>query len=446
MLDSLHLYSSKLKYKKTFFIYVTLIWYFSFTGCSKHKVKISVGWLETNSETRLWTRWGWLGNSIQFETLPQIMTQYQKVGFGGLEITPVYEVKNNEKIFINYLSPQWINILIIMLAITDSLDLGIDLANALGWPFGEPWISLEDICKNFVYINYKFQSDQQINQSIIHMQESFVRKVCGGVNIRDIKYPINENENLHKLALSQVRFQKALPLVSLLSYSNNGYTVDLIDKVDAEDSLKWEVYAVFQGWHRIMVERASPEGEGDEIDYFSRKALYKHLKTFESAFDNTDVSYIRLFFNDFYEVDDAEGEVNLTIDFFYKFKKRRGYDLRMYFPSLFNDVSTEKHMRILCDYREMISDLLLEESTLPWADRAHKHRSKTRNQAHDSPANILDLYAASDIPETEGINLINIKFASSTAHVTGKNLTSAEACIWLNGKKLLHALKFHTSS
>ncbi|HKJ66746.1 MAG TPA: glycosyl hydrolase, partial [bacterium] len=54
-----------------------------------------------------------------------------------------------------------------------------------------------------------------------------------------------------------------------------------------------------------------------------------------------------------------------------------------------------------------------------------------RNQAHGSPGNLLDLYAASDIPETEGTEILRFKFASSAAHVTGKRLTSSESTTWL---------------
>ena len=32
------------------------------------------------------------------------------------------------------------------------LDLGVDLANASGWPFGGPWVSADDACK---YVRYK---------------------------------------------------------------------------------------------------------------------------------------------------------------------------------------------------------------------------------------------------------------------------------------------------
>jgi hypothetical protein len=87
---------------------------------------------------------------------------------------------------------------------------------------------------------------------------------------------------------------------------------------------------------------------------------------------------------------------------------------------------------VLTDYRETISELLLENYTQTWATWAHGYGTKIRNQAHGSPANILDLYAATDIPETEGENLTRIKFASSAAHVTGKPLTSAETATWEN--------------
>ena len=37
-----------------------------------------------------------------------------------------------------------------------------------------------------------------------------------------------------------------------------------------------------------------------------------------------------------------------------------------------------------------------------------------RDRAHGSPANILDLYAVSDVPEIEGRDLVSIKAVSYT--------------------------------
>ena len=61
-----------------------------------------------------------------------------------------------------------------------------------------------------------------------------------------------------------------------------------------------------------------------------------------------------------------------------------------------------------------------------------KTRKGIRNQAHGSPANILDLYAVSDVPEIEGRDLVSIKAAPSVAHTEGKKLSSSESATWLN--------------
>jgi hypothetical protein len=180
------------------------------------------------------------------------------------------------------------------------------------------------------------------------------------------------------------------------------------------------------------VERAGPGGEGDVIDHFSKVATTNYLAHYDQAAKGRNLRGIRAFFNDSYEVDDARGEANWTPLLFSEFRQRRGYELRQHLPALFAKAGADENQRVLTDYRETIAELLLENYTEAWATWAHGHGAKIRNQAHGSPANILDLYAATDIPETEGENLTRIKFASSAAHVTGKPLTSAETATWEN--------------
>jgi hypothetical protein len=186
------------------------------------------------------------------------------------------------------------------------------------------------------------------------------------------------------------------------------------------------------GWHGKMVERAAPGGEGYVIDHFSKPALDHYLDRFDQAFKGQDISGIRAFFNDSYEVDDARGQSNFTPQFFDEFIKRRGYDLRDHLPALFGNDDKENDNRILCDYRQTISDLLLDNFTKPWHEWGKSKGALIRNQSHGSPSNILDLYAAVDIPETEGDDVLRFKFATSAAHVTGKPLASSESATWLN--------------
>jgi hypothetical protein len=134
-----------------------------------------------------------------------------------------------------------------------------------------------------------------------------------------------------------------------------------------------------------------------------------------------------------------------------EFEKRRGYKLQDYLPA-FLDAKDPKHSLLTQDYRETMSDLLLEVFTHTWAKWAHEMGSTVRNQAHGSPADLLDVYAAVDIPEIEGYGLSDfkikglrtdsmwrhndsdismLKYASSAAHVTGKPLVSSETFTWL---------------
>jgi hypothetical protein len=155
-----------------------------------------------------------------------------------------------------------------------------------------------------------------------------------------------------------------------------------------------------------MVERAAPGGEGDVIDHFNATALKHYLDRFDEAFKGKDISGIRSFFNDSYEVDDSRGQSNWTPALLQEFQLRRGYDLRKYLPLLFGRDSSETGRRVLVDYRQTISDLLLDNFTKPWQHWATSKNKLIRNQSHGSPANILDLYAVVDMPETEGADIL----------------------------------------
>ncbi len=87
--------------------------------------------------------------------------------------------------------------------------------------------------------------------------------------------------------------------------------------------------------------------------------------------------------------------------FFEQFARRRGYKLEHFLPDFLSKDRTE-YRRIISDYRETLAELLQENFTRQWTDWAHKHGSRTRNQAHGSPGNLIDLYATVDVPECEG--------------------------------------------
>ncbi|HEX6924173.1 MAG TPA: glycosyl hydrolase, partial [Longimicrobiaceae bacterium] len=183
-----------------------------------------------------------------------------------------------------------------------------------------------------------------------------------------------------------------------------------------------------------QVKRPAPGGEGNVVDVLSEKAVAAYFDYFGGKLERPPEGIVRSFFHDSYEYS-GDGSAEL-FDFF---AERRGYDLREYAAALAGEGDPETVARVRSDYRQTMDEMLLEHLIGPFTDWAHQHGSLTRNQAHGSPGNILDLYAASDIPETEIFGPLDgsdadpliSKFASSAAHVAGKPRASAESMTWL---------------
>ncbi len=432
-----------------------------FASCSpagQQSIDYVDGWPPVTYESKPWTRWWWHGSALTREGITAEMESLHRSGIGGLEITPIYGVYGEEDSFIDYLSPDWVNLLVHVLQEADRLGMGIDMATGTGWPFGGPWIGSEDACKSFRYQTYQVAGGSSLGENVEFIEEPYLRLVGNNIykpseesgdvervfntneiTVADIKDPVSANENLQLLAIDQIQFPKRLKLVCLMGYSDSNAIVDLTSKVDSSGKLQWvapqgnwRLMAIFEASHGKMVERAGPGGEGNVIDHFSDVALRNYLQPFDTAFEGHDIKPLRAFFNDSYEVDDARGAADFTPDLLDEFKQRRGYDLRNELPAFLGMDQEEKNHRVLCDYRETLSELLLEKFTVAWVEWAHDKDAVVRNQAHGAPSNILDLYAAVDIPETEGTEPLRFKMASSAGNVMGKRLVGAEAATWLS--------------
>ena len=208
---------------------------------------------------------------------------------------------------------------------------------------------------------------------------------------------------------------------------------------DAEDKLVLEKtvgadgaarYDVSHTWAGRNVKRAAPGGEGKCINPFSGQSLRHYLARFDEALRDLPPGALRGHFHDSFEY-----LADWSPSLFDEFQVRRGYDLRDHLPALYGAGERDTVARVKTDYRETLADLLLENFTQSWTAWVNGQGSLSRNQAHGSPGNLLDLYGAADIPETEIFNSVGdpriSKFASSAAHVLGKPLASSESCTWL---------------
>src|SRR5690606_3180069 len=68
-------------------------------------------WPEVSMESRPWTPWWWHGSAVTKEGITAELEALKRAGIGGVEITPIYGVYGEEDQFVEYLSPQWVDLL-----------------------------------------------------------------------------------------------------------------------------------------------------------------------------------------------------------------------------------------------------------------------------------------------------------------------------------------------
>lgn len=390
-------------------------------SCARSYAQVT-SWPNINVEAKPATRWWWMGSAVDKENLTRNIKSYAEAGMGTLEITPIYGVQGNDANEIPFLSPQWMEMLRHTQSEAHRNGMQIDMNTGTGWPFGSPEVSLEDAASCLIISEYKLKSGERLRVKV---------------------EPEDKTQKAHAV------------LSRLMGFSDKGICLDLTLKVDSKGMLNWRaskgnwrLIAAFTGKTLQKVKRAAPGGEGYVMDHFSEKSVENYLARFDKAFSNSKVSYPHNFFNDSYEVYKADW----TPRFFEEFALRRGYKLEEHLPEFLSEVRSDNTARIISDYRETMAELLQENFTKQWTEWAHSHGAKTRNQAHGSPGNLIDLYATVDVPECEGFGISDfnikglrkdsltrsndsdlsmLKYASSAAHIAGKPYISSETFTWL---------------
>ena len=378
---------------------------------------------EDSQTTKPWTYWWWMGSAATQTDITDQLVDMQKAGMGGVHIIPIYGVRGEEENFLPYLSPEWQQMVSHTIRTADSLKMGVDLTLGTGWPFGGPQVSEQEAAKRIKPIRYAFPATDQIEIQLDTVLENHrLRSVESIVAIND------------EGGSAMIDFQESGTAVrQQLAYGD------------------WELLILGEALTGQRVKRAAPGGEGLVMDYFDTAAVTAYLQHHDSALaELLAQNPPRAFYHDSYEAYGA----NWSADFLQKFEALRGYSLAEVMPVLADTAHTD-YAAVLHDIRQTLSDLLYGSFTQTWTEWSHDKNINTRNQAHGSPANILDLYGLAGIPETEsfgtsqfeipGLRIdkdfeverfgkpspLMMKFASSPAHLMGKSMVSSETTTWL---------------
>ena len=341
----------------------------------------ALAWPEPTRDAKPWVYNWWMGSAVDAAGLEYQCAELEKAGFGGFHVIPIYGAKGYEKQWREFLSPAWAEGWSLANAAADRHNLGVDLTMGSGWCFGGPQLT----------------------------KEQGVRALCAATN------------------------RAALPRGAQILWEGRAPARPPAAKMAALHAAADHPILLAQCLTGQSVKRAGPGGKGPMMDPFSTDAMDAFIRPYTAFFDQPGVPKPSHLYHDSYEYFKS----GWTPALFDAFRAKRGYDLRDHLAELAGEGDREAVCRVKCDYRETLSDLIIEDVFPRWTAWCRARGIRTRNEAHGAPANLLDFYALADVPETEMFgkgdrSILISKFASSAAHVTGKPLVSSESCTWIN--------------
>lgn len=233
-------------------------------------------------------------------------------------------------------------------------------------------------------------------------------------------------------------------------------TVNLTDKLKPDGTLdwvppsgKWQILVFKQ--YAVNSSLTGSVGKGPQLvlDHLNSSAFAAHVGRVGDPMIKavgTAKSSLRATFVDSLEL---MQDLPWTENFLTAFKARRGYDLTPYLPFVIQPgwmqawgerysppyyQTTGMNMigeRARADYRQTVSDLMIEGFAQPLVAWSHKQGLQVKFQAHGGPWDLIRAYGIVDIPETENLgadyDALSMRFARSAANIYGRKLVSAEA-------------------
>jgi hypothetical protein len=219
------------------------------------------------------------------------------------------------------------------------------------------------------------------------------------------------------------------------------HVVDLTTQMDKTGRLAWDVpagkWTVLRFGYCPTGALVQPTKQGLECDKMSKDALNVHFKALLAQLI-ADVGPLAGRGKTLVaaHIDSWEaGPLNWTPLFREEFRKRRGYDPLLFLPVLANRVldNLDVSERFLWDFRQTISDVIVENYAGHMQSLARKHQLRLSIEAYDgSPCDDMTYGSRADVPMGEfWCDTYETRYSctemASTAHVYGKKVVQAEA-------------------
>ncbi|MBR2771879.1 MAG: glycoside hydrolase family 2, partial [Bacteroidales bacterium] len=270
------------------------------------------------SEYRPFVRWWWNGDKVEADELVRELRLLKEAGIGGVEINPIAfpsYCDSLDKPSLQWLSPEWIDMLKVCFDEADSLDMTCDLLVGSGWPFGAEFLNENEQAQ--IVVNYAETVTGPTTLTIIH--DSLCAKAMPKVS------------SPYKGNTKELMLLKLYP--NPASSVNDGIEVWQADSVFTVEVPKGEytLAALVKINGFLEVINGAPGAAGPVLDHFNTEAVNKYLYNMSDKIEaqiGPLKGNVRALFTDSMELEGA----NWTSDMAEEFLKRYGYDITDYLP------------------------------------------------------------------------------------------------------------------
>ena len=430
---------------------------------------------QPTSEYHPFVRWWWNGDKVEADELVREMRLLKEAGIGGVEINPIAfptYCDSLGKPSLQWLSPEWIDMLKVCFDEAKRLDMTCDLLVGSGWPFGAEFLNEDERAQ--IVINYAETVTGPTTLTII--RDSICEKAMPKVsspykgNTKELMmlqlYP-NPASSVGEGIIVWTTQSKVLEPVTTQSKVLEPVErpVDSIITIEVPEG-NYTLAALVKINGFLEVINGAPGAAGPVLDHFNTEAVNRYLYNMSDKIEaqiGPLKGNIRALFTDSMELEGA----NWTSDMAEEFEKRYGYDITEWLPFILFKIGSmgsainydpvipvteafqQEIQRARYDFENFKAQLMQERFTNTYLDWCHLLGVKARAQAYGRGFYPLENAMGYDIPEGESwttnwlrhkpgeemsetdyrrgraYTMVN-KFVSSAAHLADNRTISCE--------------------
>ncbi|MEJ5250880.1 MAG: glycosyl hydrolase [Armatimonadota bacterium] len=427
---------------------------FVFAGGSTAQT-LEAGFRNPPDWARPWVYWFWLNGNITREGITLDLEAMRRVGIGGVLIMEVDQGVPAGGVA--FASPQWRELFKHVVSEAHRLGLQVNMNNDAGWcGSGGPWVPPEHAMQKLVWTETRVEGPALFDGVLPQPPAvaGFYRDVAVIAFPTPADFRIPDIAGKAGFVRQEFGSVAEYPAVSNDSVISTKNVVFLTTYMQENGYLRWQVppgrWTILRIGHTPTgaVNAPSPaSGRGLECDKLSKQGIEMHFAGFMQKLIE-DVGALAGKTLVATHVDSWEvGSQNWTPNFRQEFIRRRGYDPLPYLPVIAGYVvdSMEVSERLLWDWRQTISDLLVENYARHLRTLAKRYGLRLSIEAYgDCVFDDMRYAGEADEPMAEFWTTprfgggTTLPLMVSAAHVYGKRVVGAEAFTADSAERWLH--------